>query len=225
MKIFNKVFSVLSIVLGAAALFMFFLPFGKIVFANGTETVRVGAEFAFGQAYEGIKTAKSADLLFCLLLSAATLLFAALSLKFKGTRWATIGFSGVAAVYMLVVACSSPLKFVDLRGYTDATSCSYVNLTPLVIALLLFATFASAVAYLLIADKLAVDASKGQLTIPKKIVKAVRDYKGEIKKIVWPGPRAVVKNTVIVIVMCLIVGAFIWLVDFGLGALLNVLYK
>jgi preprotein translocase subunit SecE len=203
---------------------MFFMPFGEIVMKNGSE-IRVGAEVAFGAEYLGIKTAKSSDLLFLMLLTAFTVLFAALSLKFKGTKWATVGFSIVSAVYMLVIACSSPYKFIDLRGYPDVLSCSYVNLAPLVISLLLFVTCGVSVAYLLISDKLAVGSQKGELTIPKRIVKALRDYKGEIKKIVWPGPKAVIKNTIIVLVVCLLVGAFIWLIDFGLGALLDLLYR
>ena len=40
-------------------------------------------------------------------------------------------------------------------------------------------------------------------------------------KIVWPGPRSVVKNTLIVLAVCLLVGAFIWLLDWGLGSLVK----
>ncbi len=50
-----------------------------------------------------------------------------------------------------------------------------------------------------------------------KIVRFFRDIIGEIKKIVWPTGKSVVKNTVVVIIMCLIVGAFIWLFDFVFG--------
>ena len=51
----------------------------------------------------------------------------------------------------------------------------------------------------------------------QKIAKSFRDTKGEVKKIVWPTGKSVVKNTVVVIIMCLIVGAFIWLFDFVFG--------
>ena len=81
-----------------------------------------------------------------------------------------------------------------------------------------------AVAYLLLDDYLEVLASKGEkLTIPKRIVRFFRDYKSEVKKIVWPGIKDVMKNTVIVLVMCLLVGALIWIVDFGLGELLSLI--
>jgi preprotein translocase subunit SecE len=97
---------------------------------------------------------------------------------------------------------------------------------PLFISIALFATFASATVQLLLADAIAVKESKGQLLpIPKRFVRFLRDYKGEITKIVWPGPKAVVKNTLIVLGMCLLFGAFVWLVDWGLGSLIGLLIK
>ena len=224
MKVLSKVLSVLTIVLGVASLALFFFSFGKVIMGD-TEVVRAGTEFAFGSAYEGIKTGKSSDLLFCIILSAFTVLFGALSLKYRKCGWATIGFALVDAIYMLVVASSSANKFIDAQGYAGASAVEYVNSMPLIISLALFATLISAVASILVADRVAVDEANEGLTIPKRFVKFIRDYIGEIKKIVWPGPKSVLKNTLIVIIMCLVVGAFIWLVDFGLGSLLNVILK
>ena len=56
-----------------------------------------------------------------------------------------------------------------------------------------------------------------------KVGKFFRDYKSEYKKIVWPNLKDVLKNTFIVLVMCLIIGALIWIVDFGLGQLLSLI--
>ena len=58
----------------------------------------------------------------------------------------------------------------------------------------------------------------------KAIAKFFKDLRGETKKIVWPGFRDVVKNTIIVLIMCAIVGALIWLVDLGLGSLLKAVW-
>ena len=55
----------------------------------------------------------------------------------------------------------------------------------------------------------------------KAIKKFCKDLKGETKKIVWPGLKDVAKNTLIVLVLCLIIGAVIWLWDFGIGKLLQ----
>ena len=50
-----------------------------------------------------------------------------------------------------------------------------------------------------------------------------RGYISEFKKIVWPTRKQVIRNTIITIVMVLVVGAFIWLVDWGLLTLLDFL--
>ena len=41
-----------------------------------------------------------------------------------------------------------------------------------------------------------------------------RELRSELKKVVWPTPKQVVKNTLIVGVCVLIVGVFIWIFDF-----------
>ena len=47
----------------------------------------------------------------------------------------------------------------------------------------------------------------------KRIGKWFRDIINEIKKITWPTMRQTLKNTLIVIVMVLVVGAYIWILD------------
>jgi preprotein translocase subunit SecE len=41
----------------------------------------------------------------------------------------------------------------------------------------------------------------------------VRESYGELKKVEWPSQQAVISGTVVVIVACVIVGAFLWLND------------
>ena len=41
-----------------------------------------------------------------------------------------------------------------------------------------------------------------------------RELLSELKKVVWPTPQQVVKNTLIVAACVLVVGVFIWLFDF-----------
>ena len=61
--------------------------------------------------------------------------------------------------------------------------------------------------------------SKDKKNFFKSIAKFFRECKNEIKKIVWPTPKAVFKNTGIVLVVILIIGLFV----FGLDtALVNV---
>lgn len=53
----------------------------------------------------------------------------------------------------------------------------------------------------------------------KGIAKFFRDTKSEIKKIVWPTPKATFKNTGIVLLAMLIVGVVVFGVDTGLQTL------
>ena len=46
------------------------------------------------------------------------------------------------------------------------------------------------------------------------IRKYFRELRSELKKVVWSTPKQVAKNTLIVVVCILVVGAFIWLFDF-----------
>ena len=46
------------------------------------------------------------------------------------------------------------------------------------------------------------------------ICRYFRELRSELKKVVWPTPKQVLKNTLIVVVCILVVGAFIWLFDF-----------
>ena len=58
-----------------------------------------------------------------------------------------------------------------------------------------------------------------------KTCKYFRELKSELKKVVWPTPKQVAKNTLIVVCCVLAVGVFIWLFDavanFGISALLR----
>ena len=52
-----------------------------------------------------------------------------------------------------------------------------------------------------------------------------RELRSELKKVVWPTPQQVLKNTLIVLACVLVVGVFIWLFDFvarfGIDALIK----
>ena len=58
-----------------------------------------------------------------------------------------------------------------------------------------------------------------------KVSKYFRELRSELKKVVWPTPKQVLKNTVIVVTCILIVGVFVWMFDLaateGIQALLS----
>ncbi len=222
MKTTKFVLRIVTLVLSVGALALFFFNFATIV-SNGVHVTASGATLGFGSNVKlgdtTVNLAKSADILFCLLLTLLGALCSGLSFKFKKSRLFQVGFALAAGIYMLVVALSNPVAYVDKRPLENVTNIAYTPFV-LITAIALFAAAIAGIAYTLVADYIE---TKGQLTLPKRIMRFFREYKSEIKKIVWPGPRAVVKNTLVVLIMCLIVGAFIWLLDFGLGSLLDLL--
>ncbi len=226
MKAINKICRYAAIVLGLASLVLFFTRFATIV-TNGTEASFVAAQLAFGSKVEiagaTYDMARSADILFCFFLTLVGVIASFLAVKYKKARYTASAVGLGTAIYMLVIAASSPYSFVDKRPLTNVTEIAYTPFAwVLVAALFLFAIIS--IAYLFIDDYLEAKASNGEKkTIMYRVVHFFRDYKSEVKKIVWPNIKDVVKNTVIVLVMCLIVGALIWVVDFGLGQLLNLI--
>ncbi len=55
----------------------------------------------------------------------------------------------------------------------------------------------------------------------KKTTKFLKDCKGEIKKIVWPTPQSVFKNTGVVLVTIIALGLFVFLLDTAFMSLLG----
>lgn len=230
MKTLNKICQVLCVVFGLVAFVLFFMNFATFTVGDKSETL-VGTVLAFGGKSKGIISkvvdlTVSAKILFCFILTAIGFIMSIFSFKKKGLRYAVPAFSLGAAVFMLVVALSSPYKFIDASAFRKSEiALTGLKYTPVVllISIALFAFAAFAIAYLLIDDYIEVCESKGKKTIIQRIGLFFRDYKSEVKKIVWPNLNDVVKNTVIVLIMCLLVGAFIWLLDWGLGSLIKVI--
>ena len=67
------------------------------------------------------------------------------------------------------------------------------------------------------------ESNGAKLTIPRRVVNFLKDYKSEIKKVVWPSRKTVVKNTAIVLIMCVVVGLYIAVLDFGLANLIGLI--
>lgn len=230
MKIVNRICQVLAAAFGLSAIVLFFLKFATII--TGSNAVdAMGVELAFGSKLEVAGTtydmAKSADILFCFILAAIGFIMSVCTffLKSKKLRYAAPAFGLAAAIYMLVISLRPEVLFVDVRPLPSVTEITYSPFV-LISAIALFAFAIAGTAHLLIDDYIEVSESKGdKLTIPKRIVRFFRDYKSEVKKIVWPGIRDVLKNTLIVLIICLVIGAMIWLFDKGLGELLKLILQ
>ncbi len=59
----------------------------------------------------------------------------------------------------------------------------------------------------------------------KGISKFFRDTKGEVKKMVWPAPRAVFRNTGVVLVTIVVIGLFVFCLDTALVNLLGLIMQ
>ena len=57
------------------------------------------------------------------------------------------------------------------------------------------------------------------------ICRYFRELRSELKKVVWPTPKQVLKNALVVLACVIVVGVFIWLFDFvaqfGINALIS----
>ncbi len=49
---------------------------------------------------------------------------------------------------------------------------------------------------------------------PNRILRWLKDMKGELKKITWPSGKDTLRNVLVVIACVIIVGVFIWVFDF-----------
>ena len=67
-------------------------------------------------------------------------------------------------------------------------------------------------------------AAKGKK--PKKgPIKYLKDAKSEFKKVVWPTPKETTRNTIVVVVVCLLAGLLVFGLDSLFGLLNNLLFK
>lgn len=227
-KVVNKACQVLATLFGVAALVFFFFNFAQFQISNVGETVSAsGLQIAFGsEVMEGTKIARSADVLFCFILAVLGVAMSVFTFfsKSKVLKYVVAADNAAVAIYMLVIALSNPWKFVDTRPFNVVG----LNYTPfvLIVSIVMFAALLASVAYILINDYIEVRESKGsKKTLLKRIGQFFKDYKSECKKIVWPGLKEVLKNTGIVLIMFVVIGAIIWLVDFGLNELLKSFWK
>ncbi len=228
MKAASWITKILTCILAVAGIVLFFMPFVTMATTDGSVSL-TGAQLSFGGGYdvggETVTLYKSMYFAFAFILSAFGVLMAALSFKFKGTKYAAPAFELVAAIALLVYVLSNEVKFVDYRPFTLTSIGANYTIFPVITLIVLFLGAVAGVASLLTADYLEVAQSKGaKKPILVRIGRYLKDLKSEIKKVVWPTKKTLIKNVTVVLLMCLIIGGFIWLIDFGLASLLNVIY-
>lgn len=231
MKVAKIISRILAIGCGIAALVMFFCPIFKIVGTEGTFEIS-GFQLALGMnttSWSGntVNLDVSAYYTFALLTVAFSAIMACFSFKKEGYMGSAFWSSIVSAILVLLFRFNTPASYVDYRPITGSTAATreYLIFFDLLFALVLASVVLFAVA-ILVADYVAVLESKGEKkTIFKRIITFFREYKSEISKITWPGMSTVSKNTIVVLVMCVIVGILIFLLDTGLVWILDSILK
>lgn len=228
-KSLSTIFKALVSVAAAAVIALFFFTFIK---ADGFSIS--GFQAAFGTTLKmkaGDATLyKSAWYFFAFLLAAFTLVFSLVNFKKPGAKYASFGFSIATFINMCVLYFANPItEYFDNRYVikkvakisVDKISSDNAFLVAFIVTCVLMVL---ATVSMLVSDYVEVAASNGaKITIPRRIKRFFKDYKREIKNIVWPTRKTVIRNFLVVVVMCVIVGAYIWLLDWGLGSLLKYL--
>ena len=74
-------------------------------------------------------------------------------------------------------------------------------------------------------DKAEVKEVRKKESLWQRIVKFLKDYKGELKKITWPTAKQTAKNTGIVLAAMVVVGLFVVLLDLAFSQIINLLGK
>lgn len=220
-KVLPNLFKALVCIFSLTAITLFFFNFVKV----GGDYSLTGFQAAFGstQTISGkdVTTYKSAWYMFAFLLSAFTLVFGATNFKVKGAKYASFGFSIATFINMCALYFGFP-KYFDYRPSSVGTKELATQLPFLLALIAAGVVMVLATVSMLVSDAAEVKESKGtKITIPKRIKKFFVDYKREIKNIVWPSRKTVLRNFVVVLVMCAVVGAYIWVLDFGLARLLE----
>ena len=57
----------------------------------------------------------------------------------------------------------------------------------------------------------------------KRVGKWFREMKSELKKVVWPSRKTVIRNTLVVILVVLVIGVLIWVFDWLAAAVIRAL--
>lgn len=233
MKAVSLASRVLAAVLGVATLALMFFGIVHVVSAQGTFELSA-TQLAFGSKLTQDSTGAALGSVVDLCTSAwytFTFIFAVLlgicsvaSFKSEKSAVGALVFGIVNVIMMLLFICNTPGTYVDHRPLTGIKEIWYNN-TFIALLCVSVAFVVVMVVSILLADYIKVKESDGAKKFLLVRFKTwLLEYKSELKRVTWPSFSTVVRNTVIVLIMCAVVGAFIWIEDFGLAKLLELVF-
>ncbi len=230
MKAATMICRVFTALLAVAMLAIFFFGIVEVTGPEGTFSLS-GSQLAFGSKVTSDSNVeldffRSSWYLFTMIFVTLGAICACCSFKWKGATVGGLVTGAVSMTMMLVFSFSKVEKFVDHRPMVVSTLTNIeftVMAAALTICAIAFVVFS--IITIFVNDYAEVLESNGaKKTLVKRFISFIREYKSEIKKIRWPDLKTVTKNTIIVLIVCAVVGAFIWLLDFGLGSLIEWLF-
>ncbi len=236
MKAVSLASRILAAVLGVATFALLWFGIVHIASAQGTFELSA-AQLAFGSELtkdslgntlkNGVDMNISAWFCFTFFTAAIAAITGCVSLIRKDNKSSTASliFGAVTGLMTVLFICNTPGTYVDYRPLTGIRGQIWYNNTFIVLLCVALAFVVVTAASILIFDYVTVKESNGAKKVLLVRFKSwLLEYKSEIKKITWPKLPTVVRNTVIVLIMCGIMALFIGLVDLGLGKLLELVF-
>ena len=226
MKTFRTILKVLMIAAAFLSVVFFFFPFVKMTLTDGTVVMLAGSQMCFGGSHEiagaAAVNAKSLYFTFTFILAAFALLLAGFGFKKKPASIASSAFSLLTAIMFLTFLGGQVVDHVDPRIPPLTAETLQYDIYFYIVLFSLIGAVLIGIVTIFINDLVEVSESDGaKKPMLKRFMRWLLDYKSELKKIVWPTKQEVIKNTIIVLIMCLFIGGIVWALDFGLSNLLN----
>ncbi len=228
MKVASLASRALTALLAVAVFVLFFFGIVSVATESQGTFALSGIQMVFGtnvssDAGQSVNIESSAWYMFAVIFVAISAICNSVSFKWKKATVGGIVTGGIAMITLLVFNFSQAASYADCRPIS-ATAIEFTAFAP-VLVWCSVAAFVMSIVTLFVNDYAEVLESKGaKKTLAKRFVAFIREYKSEIKKISWPSFQTVLKNTLIVLIVCLIVGAFIWIEDFGLVNLIKLIF-
>ena len=223
MKALSWAAKVLAVIATVGTVVLMFFGIAKVASSTGEFTLSA-MQMSLGSTVKDVNFNMSSKYLFTAIFAVIAAICSVCSIKKKGFSIANLVFSAVSMIMFIIFAVQTAASNVDHRPLTTAT----VEYNSMFWVLFAFAVGAVVltIASIFLADKVEVMESNGtKKTLLKRFIAWIKEYKSEIKKISWPTFKTVVRNSVLVLLCCLLVGIIIWVADYGLGNLIQLILK
>ena len=223
MKALSWAAKVLAVLATVGTVVLMFFGIAEVTSSAGEFSLSA-IQMSLGSTVKDVNFNMSSKYLFAGICALIAAICSVCSVKKKGFSIANLVFSAVSMIMFIIFAVQTAASNVDFRPLTSATV-EYNSMFWVLFAFSVGAVVLT-IASIFLADKVEVMESNGtKKTLLKRFVAWIKEYKSEIKKISWPTIKTVVRNSVLVLLCCLLVGIIIWVVDYGLANLIQLVLK